>query len=1055
MLARRARRVRRRLFVLSLSLAALGASGLVGLGCNDEPARQAPAVEATPVVEMLEIEARELKPGESTTVKATASDPEGRTLEYDWSVEDSAWRIEAAEEAGAATLTAPDEYGAEVTVALRVTAKDGEATSEPARITAETVENQLPQLGGLSASPNPVRPGGTVTLAAEATDGNGDELTFEWAVGGEWSLASTSGKQAELTAPEAGESTARVQLTVTDAYGGTTTDSLSVSTRENGAPTIASMTAAPPQVEPGGTTTVRVAASDPEGEDLNYTWTAPDEWTIEGEGAEVTVTAPDSWGASAEIRVEVDDGPKSTAASVVVSTPENDGPVIATLDATPKTVAKGGTVDLQVSAADPDGDMLSYTWAVDSPKWTLMANGERATLQAPDLPDARVSATVTVADGEGHEAEASVIVSTRANRAPLLTALDATPRQVAPGATAQLSASAQDPDGDTLSYEWSATGKWTITGSGANVQVKAPDSYGTTGTVSVNVKDGLGGTAGGTIQVLTEGNAAPVVSSMTASPDVLQPGGTTSVEVLANDPNGDPLTYSWTVPSGWAQKNTGQPHAIDVTAPNQTSQTARIRVEIHDNNGGTTRAAVAVRTRLNQPPVIKSLTASPTTVEPDATTTVQAVVDDGDGDAITYNWVLPKGWTGSSTTSSIQATAPREYGKTVDIELKAGDGKDTVSKKVQVQTVANKQPAINSLSVNPSSLQAGATATATVQAGDPLGDTLSYKWSLSDNAWSLSGSGASVQVTAPNSDSSTDLTVTVEDGHGGSVSKTTSITASTALYSFSSHRFTTCGQRGRSGPGLAQCRNVYSTGWDGNGSYFDVQRGIQRWTVPRTGTYRIEVAGAQGATSCGGRGARLRADLQLTQGQKLKILVGQKGNSHNNNSGGGGGGTFVATANDTPLIVAGGGASGINCPANAGDDAVFTEDSSQSRNNGIALGGRTYKRDSRGSCCASGGGGFRGDGETDIGSRGQAFVNGGFGSTGYGNGYGGFGGGGGYSNGGSNVGGGGGGYTGGHGNWGYDSHPAGGGGSFVANAAKNRSNIGQNTGDGFVVITAK
>ena len=60
------------------------------------------------------------------------------------------------------------------------------------------------------------------------------------------------------------------------------------------------------------------------------------------------------------------------------------------------------------------------------------------------------------------------------------------------------------------------------------------------------------------------------------------------------------------------------------------------------------------------------------------------------------------------------------------------------------------------------------------------------------------------------------------------------------------------------------------------------------WTVPVTGSYVIEAAGASGGNGSnlvvspahrklGGLGAKITGTFQLNQGTKLKILVGQEG----------------------------------------------------------------------------------------------------------------------------------------------------------------------------------
>ena len=63
--------------------------------------------------------------------------------------------------------------------------------------------------------------------------------------------------------------------------------------------------------------------------------------------------------------------------------------------------------------------------------------------------------------------------------------------------------------------------------------------------------------------------------------------------------------------------------------------------------------------------------------------------------------------------------------------------------------------------------------------------------------------------------------------------------------------------------------------------------GIQHWTVPFTGTYRITAVGASGGdddtrTPARGRGAYMRGDFDLTKGEVIKILVGQKGTENKN-----------------------------------------------------------------------------------------------------------------------------------------------------------------------------
>lgn len=282
-----------------------------------------------------------------------------------------------------------------------------------------------------------------------------------------------------------------------------------------------------------------------------------------------------------------------------------------------------------------------------------------------------------------------------------------------------------------------------------------------------------------------------------------------------------------------------------------------------------------------------------------------------------------------------------------------------------------------------------------------------------------------------------------------------------ALYEFTNATFTSGGVSGRTGPSLTQARSgLTGTGvdaWKNNTQYFNTSNGIQLWTVPKNGTYRIETWGAQGgdntASYSGGFGARMRGDFTLTQGEVIKILVGQIGGT---SYGGGGGGTFVAQSNNTPLIVSGGG--NTRSPWNStivhATTATSGTGGSVPSYNGVSGSGGNATGSS-----AAGGAGFTGNGtNTSCGSSVAplSFVNGGTGGQTC-NSIGGFGGGSASDGCCQGASGAGGGYSGGAG-CSSSSQYGGAGGSF--NNGTNQSNDNGNsgtatlTGNGRVIITA-
>lgn len=133
--------------------------------------------------------------------------------------------------------------------------------------------------------------------------------------------------------------------------------------------------------------------------------------------------------------------------------------------------------------------------------------------------------------------------------------------------------------------------------------------------------------------------------------------------------------------------------------------------------------------------------------------------------------------------------------------------------------------------------------------------------------------------------------------------------------------FTNAGSTGRTGPTLSDCESEYNWHPEAFSLHLDVYQGIQEFTIPQSGTYNIEAYGAGGGTdqngNTPGRGAKMSGDFNLTEGQKINILVGQRGTDGRSvawhRAGGGGGGSFVWDKNtETPLIIAGGGAGNNN-----------------------------------------------------------------------------------------------------------------------------------------------
>jgi hypothetical protein len=248
--------------------------------------------------------------------------------------------------------------------------------------------------------------------------------------------------------------------------------------------------------------------------------------------------------------------------------------------------------------------------------------------------------------------------------------------------------------------------------------------------------------------------------------------------------------------------------------------------------------------------------------------------------------------------------------------------------------------------------------------------------------------------------------------------------------------FTSAGKTGKDGPTSAEVNASYiGTPLEGNVTM--TTQGIQEWTVPETGVYSIEAAGARGGWGHGqsskpGYGTRMTGKFNLTVGDILNIVVGQQGISGGNYSGGGGGGgSFVwITGASNPLIIGGGGGGGAgDSNSKHASDANTGEVGRPSYHGNPGGVNGSHGSDSTDNQ-SFGGTGWKSSSTNPKG--GQKFLGGDHSRDG------GFGGGGGSNN---TGGGGGGGYSGGAGenntkNGGWLRAPGGGGGSFNSGSEK-------------------
>ncbi|MBV6342571.1 Ig-like domain-containing protein [Candidatus Magnetobacterium casense] len=148
--------------------------------------------------------------------------------------------------------------------------------------------NHQPAIVGLKTEPERVAPSGTCQIVCNATDSDGDQLSYGWSADG--GAISGEGPTVTWTAPGATGSY-NITVLISDSRGGAATDYVTVTVKRNNPPTISNLVASPVWTLPSGSLNVTCDASDSDGDELSYEWIAS-AGNISGTGAAVIWAAP-------------------------------------------------------------------------------------------------------------------------------------------------------------------------------------------------------------------------------------------------------------------------------------------------------------------------------------------------------------------------------------------------------------------------------------------------------------------------------------------------------------------------------------------------------------------------------------------------------------------------------------------------------------------------------------------------------------------------------------------------------------------------------------------
>ncbi|MFT7519832.1 MAG: hypothetical protein ACI9MC_001976, partial [Kiritimatiellia bacterium] len=633
----------------------------------------------------------------------------------------------------------------------------------------------------------------------------------------------------------------------------------------------------------------------------------PNALTSKGEIWKVTVKvtdgvefAVDEAGAVAGVDAEAAIGNSIPQAVNVQITP-NTG-----VDTVGRLIASAGSEDI-----DEDIVSLDYAW---------MVNGSQVDVDGTELDGAffakgdEVWVEVTPNDGESSGDIVASNKVTITNTAPSITGVEIDPGEAFEGTTLGCNPIGWfdlDDDEAALDISWMVNG--VDVGTSVTLDGSKFNKHNIVRCVGVpNDGDDVGARqVSGPIEVM---NTAPSIGAVTLSDNTPKAiDELTAIIDGAHDDDSDELTYTyeWYVDEVMVSTDAALARLSFIKG-----QEVWVVVIPHDDEEAGEPVKSDVGTSVNSEPIIDSITLRPNPAYTDSTLSAAVVAYDADGDRISYERTWTVGGTAITEVGpTIDGETWFERGDDVFLEIVPSDD-DAKGKKVKSDTltVANSLPTDPVISIDPEKpndsfdLWCVIDEESTDADEDDLTVTVTWKRNGTDftdtDYTDIAGDTVLAKHTVDGDE--WECTVSVDDGLD-----TISVSSTVEVLNWAGPRnFTTCGKTGYSGPSQSQCDGAYSKGTLADDKLL-VSGGIQTWTAPTSGDFIIEAWGAQGGQGTygsysGAKGARMRGTFALSEGDKIKVIVGQRGLGSSYRAGGGGG-SFVIKADGTPLLVAAGG----------------------------------------------------------------------------------------------------------------------------------------------------
>jgi hypothetical protein len=464
-------------------------------------------------------------------------------------------------------------------------------------VVAPTANNRAPTISGTPATS--VEVNAQYTFTPTASDPDNQPLTFSIRNRPSWAAFDTATGRLQGS-PAAAGTFADVAISVSDGQIAVPLPAFTIVVTPppvNRPPVIsgAPMTS----VQAGSPYGFVPTASDPDGDALTFSISGRPSWaTFDTSLGRLAGTPPaGTTGTFGNIVISVSDGAGSASlpafAITVTAATSNRPPTIS--GSPPTTATQGTAYAFQATAADPDGNSLTFSIA-NRPTWATF-NVTTGLLQGtPGAAHIRTynNIVISVSDGNASAAlPAFSITVASSNTPPTISGTPPTTATV--GTQYTFTPTASDANGGTLTFSIVNRPSWaTFTSTTGRLQgTPAAANVGTFADIRISVSDGQDTRALAPFSiVVSQPNRAPTLSGTPGT--AVMPGTPYTFTPTASDPDGNTLTFSITNLPAWATFDTATGRLSGTPGAQHVGVTSGIVISVSDGTLSTSLAAFAL-----------------------------------------------------------------------------------------------------------------------------------------------------------------------------------------------------------------------------------------------------------------------------------------------------------------------------------------------------------------------------------------------------------------------------------------------------------------------------